>query len=69
MQLLLRTNGMNMGDLLTPEQPGHVIAALALKGPRSLSGQFVTWNDDNIKEFQLPGQLQPSFLHRRRPVC
>ena len=29
------------GTLLRPEQPGHVIAKLALDGPRELSGKFL----------------------------
>ena len=30
------------GGLLMPEQPGHVIARLAVAGPRELSGKFLT---------------------------
>ena len=30
------------GELLRPEQPGHVVAKLALGAPRELSGQFIT---------------------------
>ena len=41
------------GKLLRPEEPGHVIAALALKAPLSLSGQFVSWNDDECEEFRM----------------
>lgn len=40
------------GALLSPEAPGYVIAALALKAPSSLTGQFVSWDDDNCKEFR-----------------
>lgn len=29
------------GSLLKPEQPGHVIAKLALDGPKELSGKFL----------------------------
>lgn len=29
------------GNLLKPEQPGHVIAKLALDGPKELSGRFL----------------------------
>ena len=29
------------GALLRPEQPGHVIAKLALEGPKELSGKFL----------------------------
>jgi hypothetical protein len=42
------------GLLLKPEDPGHVIAALALNGPRSLSGEFVSWNDERCREFRRP---------------
>ena len=40
------------GSLLKPEQPGHVIAKLALDGPKDLSGQFLQWNADELKAFQ-----------------
>ncbi|KAL0576918.1 hypothetical protein V5O48_005064 [Marasmius crinis-equi] len=40
------------GVLLKPELPGHVIAALALRAPKGLSGQFVSWDDQQCKEFQ-----------------
>jgi hypothetical protein len=41
------------GKLLEPEDPGHVLAALSIRAPKSLSGQFVTWNlecKDFLKE-------------------
>ena len=31
------------GSLLRPEQPGHVIAKLALDGPKELSGKFLRY--------------------------
>lgn len=31
--------------LLKPEQPGNVMARLALRAPKELSGQFLSWND------------------------
>ncbi|KAI0638152.1 short-chain dehydrogenase [Trametes polyzona] len=40
------------GQLVKPEDAGHVIAALSLKAPKSLSGQFVNWNGDECKEFR-----------------
>ena len=40
------------GSLLRPEQPGHVIAKLALEGPHELSGKFLQWNSDELKAFQ-----------------
>lgn len=41
------------GLLLRPEDPGHVIAGLALFGPRSLSGEFVQLDDERCREFRL----------------
>lgn len=35
-------NAHEEGKLLRPEQPGHVIAKLAIDAPRELSGQFLT---------------------------
>ena len=40
------------GKLLRPEQPGHVIAKLAVGAPKELSGKFVSWNGEEVKEFQ-----------------
>jgi len=40
------------GKLLKPEQPAHVIASLALHAPQTLSGQFVSWDDDACKQFR-----------------
>ncbi|KAF8872866.1 hypothetical protein BD779DRAFT_1452409 [Infundibulicybe gibba] len=40
------------GKLLQPESPGHVIAALALRAPKSLSGQFISWDSEECKEFR-----------------
>lgn len=40
------------GGLLTPEQPGHVIAKLAVGADKALSGKFLTWNDETLKAFQ-----------------
>ncbi|RMZ86742.1 hypothetical protein DV736_g6030, partial [Chaetothyriales sp. CBS 134916] len=40
------------GKLLSADRPGNVMARLALGAPKELSGQFVTWNDDKLKEFQ-----------------
>jgi len=38
------------GTLLKPEQPGHVIARLALDAQKDLSGRFINWNE--IERFQ-----------------
>ncbi|KAL7276662.1 hypothetical protein RUND412_000322 [Rhizina undulata] len=40
------------GNLLRPEQPGHVIAKLALFADKTLSGRFLSWNAPELKEFQ-----------------
>ncbi|KAI4259763.1 MAG: hypothetical protein LQ352_000569 [Teloschistes flavicans] len=40
------------GKLVKPEQPGHVIAKLAVSAPRILSGQFLDWAAPELAEFQ-----------------
>ncbi|KZT12488.1 NAD(P)-binding protein [Laetiporus sulphureus 93-53] len=40
--------------LLKPEDPGYVIASLALKTPKSLSGQFISWDADVCANFRRP---------------
>ncbi|EAW12232.1 SDR family oxidoreductase [Aspergillus clavatus NRRL 1] len=40
------------GKLLKPEQPGHVMAKLVLDAPASLSGKFISWNDQALEAFQ-----------------
>ncbi|KAH8154308.1 uncharacterized protein LAJ45_02076 [Morchella importuna] len=40
------------GKLLRPDQPGNVIAKLALKAPKDLSGQFLNWNAEQLADFQ-----------------
>lgn len=40
------------GKLLRPEQPGNVIARLAIAAPKVLSGKFLSWDDETLKEFQ-----------------
>ncbi|KAF2444867.1 NAD(P)-binding protein [Karstenula rhodostoma CBS 690.94] len=40
------------GGLLKPEQPGHVIAKLAVDGDKHLSGKFMSWNDEALGKFQ-----------------
>ncbi|KAJ3090177.1 hypothetical protein HK102_004481 [Quaeritorhiza haematococci] len=40
------------GKLLPPEDPGRVIANLALRATRDLSGKFVSWDaEDVVKEY------------------
>jgi NAD(P)-dependent dehydrogenase (short-subunit alcohol dehydrogenase family) len=40
------------GGLLKPEQPGHVIARLAVGAGKELNGKFLTWNDAVLGDFQ-----------------
>ncbi|KAK0468263.1 uncharacterized protein EV420DRAFT_454154 [Desarmillaria tabescens] len=40
------------GELLAPDLPGRVIAALSLQAPATLSGQFVSWNDESCTPFR-----------------
>lgn len=42
------------GKLLQPEAPGHVIAALAVRAAKSLSGQFVSWDAPDCAEYRAP---------------
>ncbi|KAF8476118.1 short-chain dehydrogenase [Kalaharituber pfeilii] len=39
------------GKLLRPEQPGTVIANLALKASNELSGKFLSWDAEELKEY------------------
>jgi len=41
------------GKLLHPNVPGHVAAALAVGATKSLSGQFLSFDEDVLKEFRL----------------
>ncbi|WVQ79787.1 hypothetical protein IAT38_001887 [Cryptococcus sp. DSM 104549] len=67
MQAFLRTNGpgqmsdtdmakfqsaFDKGELLAPEQPGSVLAGLAVDGPMKLSGEYINWADERLKAFQ-----------------
>jgi hypothetical protein len=38
--------------LLHPDDPGHVIAALAVNGASSLNGQFLSWDDEQLKAYR-----------------
>ncbi|KAF9192173.1 hypothetical protein BGZ51_006147 [Haplosporangium sp. Z 767] len=35
--------------LLHPDEPGHVIASLAISAPKSINGKFFSWNDEQLK--------------------
>ncbi|KAF9956703.1 hypothetical protein BGZ65_002504 [Modicella reniformis] len=39
-------------ELLHPDDPGYIIAALAVQGPIALSGGFFAWNDDELKAYR-----------------
>lgn len=41
-------------ELIKPEVSGYVIAALVTGAPASLSGQFVSWNSPELKDFRRP---------------
>lgn len=40
------------GGLLRPEQPGYVIAKLAVGAGKEFSGKFLNWNDESLGDFQ-----------------
>lgn len=40
------------GKLVKPEDVGHVIAELALRAPKSLSGQFVSWDSADCADYR-----------------
>jgi hypothetical protein len=40
------------GKLVKPEDSGYVIAALALKAPKDMSGKFVSWDSDECADFR-----------------
>ncbi|KAG2229878.1 hypothetical protein BDF21DRAFT_406396 [Thamnidium elegans] len=67
MQVLIRSDGekgmgsdhakfMDLhreGKLVQPQYPGHVLAALANSPPKELSGKMFSWNDAEMKPFNL----------------
>jgi len=34
---------------LLPSQPGRALASLALRAEKSMSGEFVNWNDERVE--------------------
>ncbi|RSH88867.1 hypothetical protein EHS25_003095 [Saitozyma podzolica] len=42
-------NAFENGELLAPEVPGAVIAALAVAGPKELSGEYLNWADERLQ--------------------
>jgi NAD(P)-dependent dehydrogenase (short-subunit alcohol dehydrogenase family) len=67
MQALIRSDGQKSmredhskfidlhkhGQLVKPQDPGHVLAALANNPPKELSGKMYSWNDEEMKPFCL----------------
>lgn len=66
MQHLIRTQGANAmeenhskfidlhrnGQLVKPEDPGHVLVALSNNPPKDLSGQMLSWDDEEMKPYR-----------------
>ncbi|KAK1142357.1 hypothetical protein N8T08_007909 [Aspergillus melleus] len=46
------TTAHKEGQLLRPEQPGHVMAKLVIDAPNSLSGKYLRWSDESLAAFQ-----------------
>ncbi|KAG6837417.1 hypothetical protein H0H93_009511 [Arthromyces matolae] len=40
------------GKLVSPEDAGHVIAALSIRGQPQLSGQFISWDSDECRPYR-----------------
>jgi NAD(P)-dependent dehydrogenase (short-subunit alcohol dehydrogenase family) len=38
------------GELLSPEKPARALVALALHAPQEWSGEFLSWDDEKVKE-------------------
>ncbi|KAI9637387.1 uncharacterized protein MKK02DRAFT_23892 [Dioszegia hungarica] len=41
------------GQLLPPDEPGAVLAGLAVKGPIELTGEYIEWKDDRLSHLRL----------------
>jgi hypothetical protein len=39
------------GNLVAPEESGHVIAALALNASPEFTGQFISWDSEKCRDF------------------
>lgn len=44
-------NTYDEGKLVDPMDAGHVLAALAVKAPKTLSGHFVSWDSEECSDF------------------
>ncbi|KAJ1928075.1 hypothetical protein IWQ60_002387 [Tieghemiomyces parasiticus] len=53
------TNMKQSGQLVQPDQPGHVIAQLALHADHELSGQCLYWTDACFRTFRKPRNSRP----------
>lgn len=40
------------GELVKPDEPGHVIAALSLNASPEYSGKFLSWNDSELSSYR-----------------
>ncbi|KAI9480518.1 MAG: hypothetical protein EXX96DRAFT_563080 [Benjaminiella poitrasii] len=40
------------GKLVQPQDPGHVLAALAANPPKALSGKMYSWDDNDMKPYR-----------------
>ena len=40
------------GNLVKPEDCGHVIAALSVQAPKSLTGRFVSWDSNECEPYR-----------------
>lgn len=44
-------NAFKEGKLVDPTECGYVIAGLALKAPKELSGKYVSWDSEDCRDF------------------
>ncbi|WWC90522.1 uncharacterized protein L201_005458 [Kwoniella dendrophila CBS 6074] len=51
-EMIKFTTAFEKGELLAPEQPGSIIAGLAIAGLQELSGEYVNWADDRLQSFR-----------------
>jgi hypothetical protein len=40
------------GKLVKPEDSGYVLASLAVRAPKEMSGKFVSWDSPDCAEFR-----------------
>ena len=62
------------GNLVSPEQVGHVFAALAANPPHDLSGSFCSQDEEKLKDYRLWTRINKSrcykvyFIYDRIPL-